>query len=193
MPRVKAKFLASATAPASFPRERKPEAAFAGRSNVGKSSLINGLLGDKDLARTSSTPGRTRMINFFDIEGGMRWVDLPGYGYAAVSKSMSAEWRSLIISYLLGREDLKLVLVLVDPRHGPTETDVQLLEWLRFHGKPHAVVLTKADKVKQRELGAARQRCAEVGVPGDRVFAYSIRQVRNNELWNFIRESVIAG
>lgn len=123
------------------------EVAVVGRSNVGKSSLINALGGRKDLARVSKTPGRTRLLNCFEVEGGTL-VDCPGYGYAEASKAARASWQAMIDRYLLEREHLSMVIALVDGEIGPTKLDLQLLEWLRANGLPHSVVATKHDKVK---------------------------------------------
>jgi len=125
------------------------EVAVIGRSNVGKSSLINALANRKKLAQVSNTPGRTRLLNFYGVtktDGGM--VDLPGYGYAAVSGTSRAEWPKMIEGYLLGRESLTMVMVLVDGEIGPTKLDISTLVWVRDHGLPHQVIATKADKVK---------------------------------------------
>ena len=135
-----------------------------GRSNVGKSSLINAVANRKRLAQVSNTPGRTRLLNLYEVGGGASLVDLPGYGYAAVSKSTKSTWPRMIEGYLLTRRELVLVLVLVDGGIGPTPLDVTMLEWLRGHDLPHTVIATKQDKVKssqrlrrQKELAAAAQ------------------------------------
>ena len=124
------------------------EVAFVGRSNVGKSSLINALANRKQLARVSNTPGRTQLINMFALPNGGTLVDLPGYGYAAVPGRVKQGWQKMIEGYLLDREELVNVYVLVDGEIGPTKLDVQMLEWLRANGIPHTVVATKHDKVK---------------------------------------------
>ena len=128
--------------------DSEAEVAVVGRSNVGKSSLINALGHSKKLAKVSNTPGRTRLLNLFAIDGGGSIVDLPGYGYAKASKEMRAGWQSMIDRYLLEREGLTMVVVLVDGLVGPTELDVDMLDWLRAHAIPHTVVATKHDKVK---------------------------------------------
>ena len=124
------------------------EVAVVGRSNVGKSSLLNALARRNKLARVSKTPGRTQLLNLFELPDGTTVVDCPGYGYAAVSKSMRANWQQMIEGYLTGREELVKILVLVDGEVGPTKLDVQLLEWLRAEDLPFAVIATKHDKVK---------------------------------------------
>lgn len=128
-----------------------PEVAFAGRSNVGKSSLINALTGRKTLARTSNTPGRTQQLNFFDLGGQLLLVDMPGYGYAKVSKQMKKQWVSLIRTYLAGRQTLRCVFVLVDTRHGLKESDEELMDMLDEAAVPYRIVLTKADKTSEAE------------------------------------------
>ncbi|MEM1400368.1 MAG: ribosome biogenesis GTP-binding protein YihA/YsxC, partial [Pseudomonadota bacterium] len=129
-----------------LPEFGAPEVAFAGRSNVGKSSLINALTGRKTLARTSNTPGRTQTLIFFSLGGRLRLVDLPGYGYARVSKALVARWTRLLKAYLAGRAPLRLALLLVDSRHGLKETDREIMTMLDQAAVPYRVVLTKADK-----------------------------------------------
>lgn len=136
----------------SLPQDQLPEIAFAGRSNVGKSSALNRLVNVKNLAKISSTPGKTRLINFFLINKNLYFVDLPGYGYAKAPKSMRESWGKLIEDYLKGRENLKGVVLLIDARRGPLEPDSQLLEWLDFYGKNKLIVLTKTDKLSQSAL-----------------------------------------
>jgi GTP-binding protein len=140
-----------------LPPADRPEVAFAGRSNVGKSSLLNALTGRKQLARTSNTPGRTRELNFFDIgEGRLYLVDLPGYGYAEASKTSVQAWTQLTLDYLRGRPTLKRVFVLIDGRHGPKKTDLDTLDKLDEAAVSYQAVLTKADKVKQKDIEATR-------------------------------------
>ena len=148
----KADFLTSAAKSGQYPDETLPEVAFAGRSNVGKSSLINTLTGRKALAKVSSSPGKTRTINFFLIDGAWRIVDLPGYGYAKVSKSESQAWGKMMESYLENRSNLRKVVQLVDCRHAPTAQDKQMYEYLRYYGLDGLVVATKADKLSRNEL-----------------------------------------
>ena len=148
-----AEFICSAAKPASYPEAGVPEIAFAGRSNVGKSSLINLLFNRKKLAKVSATPGKTRTINFFSINGGQfRIVDLPGYGFAKVSKSESESWGKMMEDYLSGRENLACVFQLVDSRHEPSAQDKQMYEYLRYYGLDGIVVATKADKLSKNEL-----------------------------------------
>jgi GTP-binding protein len=131
-----------------LPEDDIPEVAFAGRSNVGKSSLINTLTNRKDLARTSNTPGRTQELNFFNLGNVINLVDMPGYGYAKVSKAQRYDWNALIFDYLRGRPQLKCVFVLVDARHGVKDSDEELMKMLDQAAVPYRVVLTKADKGK---------------------------------------------
>jgi GTP-binding protein len=137
-----------------LPGEMGPEVAFAGRSNVGKSSLLNALTGRKNLARASSTPGRTQELNFFDLGGKMRLVDLPGYGYARASKSVAHEWGRLTRDYLKGRAALRRVLLLIDSRHGVKESDEEIMDILDKSAVSYAIVLTKSDKMKPPALHA---------------------------------------
>ncbi len=141
-----------------YPAPELPEIAFAGRSNVGKSSLLNLLTNRKSLARVSGAPGKTRTINFYRINDTFRIVDLPGYGYAKVSKSMSEGWGAMMEDYLEKRENLLKVVQLVDIRHAPSVQDVQMYEYLRHYGLDGIVVATKADKVSRNEM----QKCISV-------------------------------
>lgn len=135
-----------------LPPENKPEVAFAGRSNVGKSSLLNALTGRKTLAKTSNTPGRTQQLNFFNLGGALYLVDMPGYGYAKVSRSEKKKWDRLIRDYLRGRANLRCVFILIDARHGVKDSDEEILSMLDECGVSARIVLTKADKVKDEEL-----------------------------------------
>lgn len=135
-----------------WPDENLEEIAFAGRSNVGKSSFINAFLGRKNLAKTSSKPGKTRTINFYNIDNKFRLVDLPGYGYAKVSKAEKAKWDRLINEYLYARENLKEVFLLVDIRHEPTKLDVQMYDWIIESGFTGFVIATKYDKISKNKL-----------------------------------------
>ena len=135
-----------------WPKECIEEIAFVGRSNVGKSSFINAFLGRKNLAKTSSKPGKTRTINFYNIDNKFRLVDLPGYGYAKVSKTEKAKWDKLINEYLHDRENLKEVFLLVDIRHEPTQLDLQMYEWILESGFTGFVIATKYDKISKNQL-----------------------------------------
>ncbi|ALL02877.1 YihA family ribosome biogenesis GTP-binding protein [Streptococcus sp. HMSC071H03] len=142
-----AEILLSAANKSHYPQDEIPEIALAGRSNVGKSSFINTLLNRKNLARTSGKPGKTQLLNFFNIDDKLRFVDVPGYGYAKVSKTERAKWGKMIEEYLTSRENLRAVVSLVDFRHEPSADDVQMYEFLKYYEIPVIVVATKADKV----------------------------------------------
>jgi GTP-binding protein len=142
---------------AQLPDATLPEIAFAGRSNVGKSSLINALTGRKALARASGAPGRTRELNFFRLGDRLRLVDLPGYGYAKAAKADAARWMTLTRDYLRGRPSLKRVILLIDARHGPKPHDSDVMDVLDKAAVPYQIALTKADKVKPSELDALAQ------------------------------------
>jgi GTP-binding protein len=152
---MEARFIISAARPEQFPdgaqADSLPEVAFLGRSNVGKSSLLNALVKQRDLAFTSSRPGCTQLINFFQIGDAFTFADLPGYGFARVPKHIKDEWKKLIEFYLLRRSPLRLCVLLLDARRGWMEKDLELKEWLEFHQRPMMVVATKVDKLTQRE------------------------------------------
>ena len=146
-------FVTSAVKKEQYPTTGLPEIAFVGRSNVGKSSIINALTNRKKLAKVSQTPGKTRLINFFVINNGeFHLVDLPGYGYAKVSKTEKASWGNTIETYLSGRSELKRVVLLVDSRHKPTADDIQMHEWIKFYGYDEVIIATKSDKLSNNEL-----------------------------------------
>src|SRR5829696_2139941 len=167
-----AEFIKSAFARPDWPVDGRPEIAFLGRSNVGKSSLINSLLHRKGLARTSNTPGRTQSINFFLINDAFHFVDLPGYGFAKVSKSMRADWGTMAEQYLLERQNLALCVQLVDSRHNPTDLDMQLHDWLVHNERTYIVVATKSDKLSSNQLSKQMRLIGEK-MPGARVIPYS--------------------
>jgi GTP-binding protein len=149
--KAKARFITSAADSKQFPPENLPEIAVVGRSNVGKSSLINALTGQDGLARTSRTPGRTRLINWFEIDGTFHLVDLPGYGYAEVSREMRESWRPLIENYLAERKTLAGVLLLIDVRRGAQDEELDFVPWLEARETPIVVALTKADKLAKNK------------------------------------------
>ena len=147
-----AEFLLSASTKRQFPAETLPEIAFAGRSNVGKSTLINSLLNRKKLVKTSATPGKTQLINFFKINDKFYFVDLPGYGYAKVPESVRRKWQNLVEAYLSERKTLRNVVLIIDSRHNPTKQDRQLLEWLKYFQRPSLIVASKIDKLKRGQV-----------------------------------------
>jgi GTP-binding protein len=172
-----------------FPRGERPEVAFAGRSNVGKSSLINRLLGRRGLARTSSTPGRTRTINFYLVNEAVLFADLPGYGYAKVSRSLQEDWWALVEGYLTHRVPLRGVVHLVDARHPPTDRDQGLQDFLVAVGAPSVVVLTKADKVprgQRRAVQAAAARLLGLARPEMGLFFSAETGEGAPELWRAV-------
>ncbi|CAN5337443.1 ribosome biogenesis GTP-binding protein YihA/YsxC [soil metagenome] len=178
-----AEFVKSAFEKDHWTTDGRPEIAFLGRSNVGKSSLLNSLLLRKGLARTSNTPGRTQSINFFLINDMFYFTDLPGYGYARVSKVMRADWGKMAEEYLADRGELALCIQLIDSRHGPTSLDIQLNEWLVFNQKPHLVVATKADKLSNNELQKSLKEAAKV-LPEAKILAYSAQTARGrDQVW----------
>lgn len=165
--RVPAEFVTSATKPAQFPRDGRSEIALAGRSNVGKSSLINRLLGHKKLARTSNTPGRTQTLNFYSVDPaepsrGFYLVDMPGYGHASASLTRRREWARFIDDYLANRETLRAILLLIDIRHNPQPLDMVMAEWLREATHPYLVVATKADKISRSRVGGSLSHAMKV-------------------------------
>ncbi len=157
---VNARFVTSVANTKSLIKDKK-QIAFVGRSNVGKSSLINMLVDNKKMAKTSSTPGRTRLVNYFLINNDFYFVDLPGYGYAKASKELSSKWQGLIEPYLVDNENLKLVCVLVDIRHEPNEYDIQMLRFLNYYRIPFIVIATKADKLSKSQVKIACDKIAK--------------------------------
>jgi GTP-binding protein len=159
---LSADFVLSAKEPQHYPPEGIAEVAFAGRSNVGKSSLINTLLNRKRLARTSTTPGRTQEINFFRVNDRFFFVDLPGYGYAKVPEAIRRQWRPMVETYLRDRQALRLVVVILDVRRDPSPEDTQLMGWLLFYSIKYIIVLTKTDKLSSNELARRRRVLDEI-------------------------------
>ncbi len=145
-------FVISAVTSGQYPKDGFPEVAFVGKSNVGKSSLINTITNRKKLAKVSATPGKTRLVNFFLINKVVFFVDLPGYGYAKISKSQQQSWGNMIESYLKGRETLKKFVLLVDSRHKPTDDDILMNNWIRHYGIECIIVSTKIDKLTKNEI-----------------------------------------
>jgi len=187
---TKAEFIKSAFKEDDWPKDAQPEVAFLGRSNVGKSSLINSLLSVRGLARTSSTPGRTQSLNFFSVNDKFKFVDLPGFGYARVPKNIKSTWGEMATAYLAKRRQLVLSIHIVDSRHEPTKQDLQLHEWLEESDKPRLIVATKSDKLSHNELKRNLQHIARV-LDDDSVMAYSAKSGRGrDELWRAIRSAI---
>ena len=160
-----AEFIRSATAPKDFPRDGLPQVAFAGRSNVGKSSVINRLLGRKNFARVGAAPGKTVHINYFLIDKTFYLVDLPGYGYAKVSNADRERWDDLINSYFEAPRHHTLLVQLLDCRHAPSADDLQMLRYLHYHRIPYVVALTKADKLKKSQLASTLEQFEDLCRP----------------------------
>jgi GTP-binding protein len=185
-------FIKSAFTEADWPRDGRSEVAFLGRSNVGKSSLLNSLLGVRGIARTSRTPGRTQALNYFLLNKRFYFVDLPGYGFARVPKSIRATWGEMASSYLAKRTELMLSIQIVDSRHEPTTLDLQLDDWLQHNAKPRIVVATKSDKLSNNELRKNLERVRRT-LNADHVLAYSAVTGRGrDEVWRIIDESLNA-
>lgn len=166
----KAEFVLSATTQNAFIRDGRPQVTFAGRSNVGKSSVINRLLNRKNFARVGATPGKTSQVNYFRIDGKLYFTDLPGYGYAKVSNAERERWDDLINSYFEADRAVCLLVQLLDSRHAPSADDVQMLEYLHYHRIPFVAALTKGDKLKKSEMAACKEEfekiCAPYGCQG---------------------------
>ncbi len=176
-----------------LPANTLPELAFAGRSNVGKSSLINKLLNRKSLARTSSQPGKTQTINFYRINQAFYFVDLPGYGYAKVSKEIKEKWGRMIERYLQTSAQLKNIFLLLDIRHAPTENDRQMYAWIRAQGLEPAIILTKADKIKRNQLAKQQKLiAAALGAGAGTVMIpfSALTGQGTEEIWQYIETAV---
>lgn len=185
-----AEFIKSAFNKSHWTTDGLPEISFLGRSNVGKSSLLNSLLLRKGLARTSNTPGRTQSINFFLVNQTFYFTDLPGYGYARVSKTMRADWGKMAEEYLAEREELALSIQLIDVRHEPTALDRQLNEWLTFHQKNHIIVATKADKLSSNKLQKSLQEI-EKTLPTSKIITFSsVTGKGKDAVWSAISQSL---
>ncbi len=176
-----------------LPDNDLPEIAFAGKSNVGKSSLINGLLNRKSLARTSAQPGKTQTINFYKVNKNLYFVDLPGYGYAKVSVEIRAKWGKMIERYLHGSPQLKKVFLLIDIRHVPSENDCMMYDWIVDNGYEPVIICTKLDKIKrsqvQKNLKLIREKLDLV--PGTTMIPFSAQTKQGrDEIWNLIEETL---
>ncbi len=184
-----AEFVKSAVWPNQFPPATMPEIAFVGRSNVGKSSLINALVGRKSLAKTSNTPGRTQLINFFTVNNSLFFVDLPGYGFAKVPRSVKKDWGDMIETYLRERRNLALVVFILDVRRDPSADDLSLRDWLDHYRIPYAAILTKADKLSnQQALGRKKliEKAMGKGASGNTILFSAKTRKGSEELWQFI-------
>ena len=185
---LSAEFIISAVAPKQFPINKKPQIAFAGKSNVGKSSIINALLHRKNLVKTSQTPGKTQLINFFLINDAFYFVDLPGYGFARVPYAVTDAWAPMIEGYLKGVSELAAVVVLLDSRRTPDERDLRLIEWLRQYNIPAIYVLTKIDKLNRQEIDRARKSASSILGIADELILSSAKSGHGlKELWAAIR------
>lgn len=190
---TQAEMIISAAAPHQFPQDTLPEIALAGRSNVGKSSLINRMLQRKSLARTSSQPGKTQTLNYYRINEQLYFVDFPGYGYAKVSKVQRKKWGELIEAYLRERETLRLVLLVIDLRHAPTEDDCLMYDWMQHFNIPCLVVATKADKLPRSKWQKhLRVVCETLGMPeGEQPLLFSSESgLGREELWSLLMEAI---
>ena len=179
-----AEFLLSASTTRQLPTATLPEIAFAGRSNVGKSTLINSLLNRKKLVKTSATPGKTQLINFFKINDEFYFVDLPGYGYAKVPESVRRKWQNLVEAYLSERETLRNVVLIIDCRHNPTVQDRQLLEWLEYYQRPALIVASKIDKLKRGQVQNHLQKIKhDLSIESVPLGHSSMQHGRSEEIW----------
>jgi GTP-binding protein len=190
---LSAEYVISAPGPKQFPQDGKPQIAFAGRSNVGKSSVINALLHRKDLVKTSATPGKTQLVNFFVINGTLYFVDLPGYGYARVPHAVTDAWAPMIEGYLRESPRLAGVVVLLDIRRELDERDARLLEWLRQYDIPAVCALTKADKLKQQEIERARTSISQGGLAAPLIITSAKSGLGMKELWGEINKLLMHG
>lgn len=175
-----------------YPDDGLPEVAFAGKSNVGKSSLINAMLGRKSLARTSGSPGKTRTINFFSVEDKLYFVDLPGYGYAKASKAEIEKWGPMMDEYLLERQELKAIILLVDIRHEAGKNDIMMLEYLRHYGHKIIIAATKCDKVTRNRLPShIKMLKSSLGIKdGETLIPFSsVSKQGRDELWQIIESA----
>jgi GTP-binding protein len=187
---LSAEFVTSAVKPDQYPELRLPEIGFAGRSNVGKSSLINVLVCRKRLVKTSSTPGRTQLVNFFDINDDVTFVDLPGYGYAKAPARVVREWGPMVERYLAERRSLKGAMLLIDIRRSPRVEEFNLIEWFRAHGIPFRVVLTKADKFSNnKRQGNVARIAKELGVKSSELIQFSaLSRSGREDVWHAITD-----
>ena len=188
---IKAEFITSATNASGYPPPILPEIAFIGRSNVGKSSAINCLARRRALAKTSGTPGKTRTINFFNIEDELYFADLPGYGYAKVSKTESAKWGKMLEDYLRSRENLVYLALLVDARRPPTSLDLLMYNWAIYYKKNALIIVTKTDKIKRSQLKKSLDAIEIAYEPRAKLFPMSAHTGSGrNQIWEAIDKKI---
>ncbi|WP_138752419.1 ribosome biogenesis GTP-binding protein YihA/YsxC [Paenibacillus sinopodophylli] len=190
---TQAEFIISAVKPHQYPEDALPEIALAGRSNVGKSSLINKLILRKNLARTSSQPGKTQQLNYYRVNDAIYLVDFPGYGYAKVSKTQRVLFGEMIERYIQGREQLKLQLLVIDIRHEPSEQDQQMYKWLKHYEIPTCIVVTKADKIPKSKWDKHMKMVKKTleTDPRDSVVLFSSELgIGREQLWDIINEAI---
>ena len=188
---ISAEFIISAVSAQQYPGGTLPEIAFVGRSNVGKSSLINSLLNRKKLVKTSATPGKTQMINFFDVNHEFICADLPGYGFAKVPHAVQKKWQALVEQYLIHRENLRVVVLIVDIRRKPTDLDLHMQEWLEQYEVDYILVATKADKLSQAEQSKQLKQIRQAFLKDkdQELVAYSSKNQRGRkELWRLLQQ-----
>jgi len=192
---ISAEFVKSAVWPPQYPPAIMPEIAFVGRSNVGKSSLMNTLVGRKKLAKTSNTPGRTQLINFFAVNGSISFVDLPGYGFAKVSQSVKKDWGDMIEAYLRERQNLAMVIFILDIRRDPSDDDLSLRDWLEHYRIPYISILTKTDKLSNNQaIGRKRLIEKALGVNAQKkTILFSAKtQKGKEELWQYLENHLVS-
>lgn len=188
---ISTEFIKSATLPIQYPEGELPEIAFAGRSNVGKSSLINAITQRKNLARTSSTPGCTQLINFFQINNKISFVDLPGYGFAKVPEAVRRKWKPMVETYLRERNVLRLVILILDVRRDPLTDEFAFLHWLRLYNVSVAVVLTKIDKLSRSQAAVRKRRITEALELTKNPILFSARTGEGKaSIWKAIRDAL---
>lgn len=188
---ISAEFIKSAVWPPQYPPAVMPEIAFVGRSNVGKSSLMNTLAGRKKLAKTSNTPGRTQLINFFTINDEISFVDLPGYGFAKVSRSVKKDWGDMMEAYLRERQNLAMVILILDIRRDPSVDDLSLRDWLEYYRIPYIAVLTKSDKLSNNQaIGRQKliRKALGVNASNSSILFSAKTQKGKEDLWKFLED-----
>ena len=175
-----------------YPKNNLPEIVLAGKSNVGKSSFVNSMINRKSLARTSSAPGKTRQLNFYNMDDKFYFVELPGYGYSEMSKAEQVKVGASTESYLKSRKNINLIILLIDIRHKPSENDIMMLDFIKHTGKHYIVITSKADKIAKTKVSSCVADIAKIlDVPEDLIFAYSSETKLNQEtIWEVIEESL---